>query len=51
MIKPKYEIVDMTGRRWDTALTASRAVRIAKDIEHDKGLKCQVKEIKYYESK
>lgn len=51
MINPKYEIVDMSGRRWATALIASKAVRLAKEIEQDKGLKCQVKEIKYHESK
>ena len=45
MIKPNYEIVDMMGRRWATSLTASKAVRIAKDIEEKKGIKCQVKEI------
>lgn len=38
-----YEVVDITGRRWLTTLTASKAVKMAQEIEATKGLKCQVK--------
>lgn len=40
-----YEVVDMLGRRWITAMTASKAVKLAREIETNKGLKCQVKEL------
>lgn len=34
----------MLGRRWDTTITAARAVKIAARLEVEKGLKCQVKQ-------
>lgn len=43
-MEKRYEIVDMMGRRWDTTMTAARAVKIAARLEVEKGLKCQVKE-------
>lgn len=45
MFTQKYEVVDLQGRRWDTATVASKAVKIAKEIETLKGIKCQVKQI------
>lgn len=41
----RYEIVDVQGRRWALTLTALKAVRIAAQIEAEKGLKCQIKEV------
>lgn len=44
MSDKRYEVLDMMGRRWDTTLVASKAVKIAARLELEKGLKCQVKE-------
>ncbi len=42
----KYEVYDALGRLWAKTLTHIKAVRLAKEIEQTKNIRCIVVELK-----